>query len=170
MLTDLQKRKLTAQFRLNDLAQSGYMERADFEQFAARICESLGFVPGSPEYNQVHAQTLASWDTEQLKAFDADGDGRVSLAEHLAAYDVTLQDAALFQRLTVQYSQFVFGLWDQDRDGRLSTDEYAKVLWCYGGTRDQAAEAFRRLDRGPIKEFYLSDDPEAPGNWLLGSY
>ena len=42
MLTDLQKRKLTAQFRMNDLSGNGYMERTDFERYAARICQVFG--------------------------------------------------------------------------------------------------------------------------------
>jgi len=182
MLTDLQKRKLTAQFRLNDLSENGYMERTDFERYAARICQSLGLAPGSAEYDMVQAQTVQSWDNEQLKAFDADGDGRISLEEHIASYDVSLNNPEMFQQLTVQYTQNVFGLWDQDHDGKLSVDEYAKLLWCYGGQDQDARNAFRHLDRDAdgyldvdeivkaVEEFYLSDDPDAPGNWLLGSY
>lgn len=182
MLSDFQRRKLTAQFRLNDLSGNGYMERADFEEYAARICQSLGLAPGSSEYEMVRAQTLESWDNEQLKAFDADGDGRISLEEHIASYSVSLNDPALFQQLTVQYTQTILGLWDQDRDGKLNVDEYAKLLWCYGGQDQAAREAFRRLDRDgdgyldvgeiveAVKEFYLSDDPDAPGNWLLGAF
>ena len=66
MLTDLQKRKLTVQFHQNDINKSGYIERADFEQFAKRICIALGIPEGSPSYEQVHTQTLAAWDNDQL--------------------------------------------------------------------------------------------------------
>lgn len=182
MLTDLQKRKLTAQFRLNDLSGNGYMERADFEIYADRICQSLGLASGSPAYDMVHTQTVQAWDQEQLKAFDADGDGRLSLEEHIASYDVSLNDSEMFQQLTIQYTQAVFGLWDQDRDGKLSADEYAKLLWCYGGKDQDARSAFTKLDRNgdgyldlgeitqAVEEFYLSNDPDAPGNWLLGSF
>ena len=56
------------------------------------------------------------------------------------------------------------------------------LLWCYGGLDQDARNAFRYLDRDgdgyldvaeivkAVEEFYLSDDPDAPGNWLLGSY
>jgi Ca2+-binding EF-hand superfamily protein len=182
MLTDFQKRKLTAQFRLNDLSGNGYMERADFERYAVRICQSLGLAPGTPQYQQVLNETVQSWDNEQLKVFDADGDGRLSLEEHIASYDVSLNDPEMFQVLTMQYTQNIFGLWDQDRDGKLSIDEYVKLLWCYGGQDETARVAFRKLDRNgdgyldvdeivkAVEEFYLSDDPDAPGNWLLGPF
>ena len=73
-------------------------------------------------------------------------------------------------------------LWDRDGDGKLSADEYVKLEWCYGVTEEAAREAFRHLDRDgdgyltleegmkAIEEFYLSDDPDAPGNWLFGPY
>ena len=130
----------------------------------------------------VQAQTVQSWDNEQLKVFDADGDGRISLEEHIASYDVSLNNPEMFQQLTMQYTQNVFGLWDQDHDGKLSVDEYAKLLGCYGGKEQDARNAFRHLDRDgdgyldadeivkAVEEFYLSDDPDAPGNWLIGSY
>jgi Ca2+-binding EF-hand superfamily protein len=55
------------------------------------------------------------------------------------------------------------------------------LLGCYGLAQEAAQKAFRRLDRDGTdyltteklvecyKEF-LGDDPDAPGNWLMGPY
>ena len=76
----------------------------------------------------------------------------------------------------------MLGLWDQNGDGKLSVQEYAKLGWCYGITEEAMREAFQHLDRNgdgyltieeltkAVDEFYRSDDPDAPGNWTFGPY
>lgn len=78
--------------------------------------------------------------------------------------------------------QGVIGLWDRDGDQRLSADEFVKLEWCYGATEETARVIFQHLDRDEdgyltieecrqdAEEFYRSDDPAAPGNWLFGPY
>jgi hypothetical protein len=73
-------------------------------------------------------------------------------------------------------------LWDRDHDGRLSIVEYVALNGCYGISEEAAHEAFRHLDPAGtgllnteevtkrVREFFLSDDPEAPGNWIIGPY
>jgi len=182
MLTELQKRKLTVLFHHHDMDNDGYLARDDYEEYARRLCEALDLAPGSPEYDAVHTQTLAAWDTDVLKAFDKDGDNRVSLEEHLASYDVSINDPVLHNQLQTEYANSLLKLWDRDGDGRLSGAEYAALLGCYGVPEEAAREAFGHLDRDgdgylsteecleAIEEFYLSDDPDAPGNWMVGPY
>ena len=182
MLTELQKLKLTAMFNYYDLDGDGVLEKADYEEFARRTCEALGFAPGSPEYDQVYAANVDAWENETLQRFDKDGDGRVSLEEHLEAHEALLSDKELFNQIVMRDSEGLLGLWDQDGDGKLSSQEYAKALWCYGVEKEAAREAFQHLDRNgsgylsieeilkALEEFYQSDDPEAPGNWLMGPY
>lgn len=182
MLTELQKRKLTLAFHHNDLDHDGYLARNDYEEYAKRICKALGFAPGSPEHDAIFAQTVAAWDTDVLRTFDRDGDKRVSLEEHLAAYDVSLNDPALHNRLMTEYASSVLKLWDRDGDGKLSSADYATLLGCYGVPAKMASGAFEHLDRDGdgylstgeclkgVEEFFLSDDPDAPGNWLIGPY
>ncbi len=182
MLTELQKRKLTVLFHHHDMDNDGYLAKDDYEEYARRICKALGLLPGSPEHEAVYTQTLAAWDTDVLRAFDRDGDNRVSLEEHLEAYDVSINDPALHNRLATEYAKSILQLWDQDADGSLSSAEYAALLGCYGVSEKAAGEAFRHLDGDgdgylsteeclkAIEEFHFSDDPDAPGNWLLGPY
>jgi hypothetical protein len=69
---------------------------------------------------------------------------------------------------------------DQDGDGRLSQQEYVANLRSFNVNEAAANEAFRRLDQDGdgyltqaelsrcVEEFFYSEDPEAPGNWLVG--
>ena len=176
MLTEFQKRKLTVQFHQLDLNNDGILELADYEECARKACEVLGFSPGSPECDLVYTRTV-----EDRKFLFKDKAKR-TVDDFLKASDHTIHDEALFNKLLVEYSQSMLELWDQDDDKRLSADEYVKLEWCYGVTEEEAREAFRHLDRDgdgyltleeimkAIKEFYLSDDPDAPGNWLFGPY
>lgn len=182
MLTELQKRKLTVLFHHHDMDNDGYLARDDYAEYARRVCEALGFAPGSAEYDAVHTQTLAAWDTDVLRAFDRDGDNRVSLEEHLEAYDVSINDPVLHNQLLTEYANSLLKLWDRDGDGRLSSADYMALLGCYGVPEEAAREAFEHLDSDgdgylsteeclqAIEEFHFSDDPDAPGNWLLGPY
>ena len=180
MLSELQKRKLTALFRCHDRDGDGFLTKADYEGFAQRVCELWKYAPGTYEYDTAHAQNEAVWNYVQEVA-DADKDGRVSLDEHLAAYDNTLSDEKIFDRMVVRYGDTLLNLCDLDRDGKVSEAEYVAFSECYGVAREASQEAFRLLDlngsgyvsieemmkRG--REFY-GDDPDAPGNWLVGPY
>ena len=181
MLTDFQKRKLTALFHHHDTDHDGFMGKADYERFARRFCETQGYAPGSPECEAVHAQNMAIWEQVQQVA-DKDGDNRVSLEEYLDSYDVTLGDETLSNQLVTGYCQSTLALWDRDGDGRLSSVEYVALWDCYGLGEKAAREAFQHLDqdgRGYLttgelmeraEEFFRSNDPKAPGNWMAGPY
>jgi Ca2+-binding EF-hand superfamily protein len=182
MLTELQKRKLTALFNHEDMNKEGFYERADAEEFVRRICVVLGFAPGSPEAERVRASTSASRQQEALKEFYQKKGNRESLEDYLELCDLIINDEKLLTQLGTGYAHLMFELWDQNKDGKLSADEFVKLEWCYGVGEDAAREAFRKLDRNgdgyltieegtqAAREFYLSDDPAAPGNWLFGPY
>ena len=181
MLTELQKRKLTVLFHHHDVNNDGFVDKADYEQWVKRSCEIQNYPPGSPEYETWYTQTMAAWEHVRQVA-DKDKDDRVSLEEHLESYDVTLNDENLYNQLVTEYAKSIMALWDRDGDGRLSGVEYVALLGCYGFGEEAAREAFRYLDRDGngyisteefmenLKEFYLSDDPDAPGNWMAGPY
>jgi len=181
MLTELQKRKLTVLFHHHDMDDDGFLDKADFEQFAKRFCEIQNYSPGSPQYEAAYTQNMAIWEQVRQLA-DKDKDNRVSLEEHLESYGVTLSDEKLYNQLVKEYAQSMLALWDRDGDGRLSGVEFVALSGCWGIGEGAAREAFRHLDRDgngyitteefmkDVEEFYLSDDPDAPGNWLVGPY
>lgn len=180
MLSELQKRKLTALFHRHDRDGDGFLTKADYEGFAKRVCELWDYAPGTTEYRTFYAQNVAVWDYVREVA-DKDKDDRVSLDEFLASYAITLSDEALIERNVVGYATTSFQLADRDRDGKISRAEFVALLECYGAAKEMAQEAFRRMDADGAgyltaeqmvqgyKEF-LGDDPDAPGNWVMGPY
>jgi len=181
MLTEFQKRKLTALFHRQDMDHDGFVGKGDYEQYAKRFCEVQGYAPDSPQCQAAYAQNMAIWEQVRQVA-DKDGDNRVSLEEFLHSYDITLNDDKVFEQLVTQFGQAMLALWDRDGDGRLSRVEWAALLGCYGIGEEALRETYAHIDpdgRGylaleelmeRVKEFYRSEDPDAPGNWLLGPY
>jgi Ca2+-binding EF-hand superfamily protein len=72
---------------------------------------------------------------------------------------------------------------DRDGDGKVSEAEAIKsqMAWAGGAlTEEQARASFKMTDsdgdgfataedmRRMVEQYYTSEDPQAPGNWLLG--
>ena len=95
-------------------------------------------------------------------------------------YGAMTNDDATFQQLLMSYAEYVIRTGDRDGDGRLDEAEYATILWCYGIADADARAAFRHLVTDGsgyltnaameivFAEFFRSDDPAAPGNWMIG--
>ncbi len=175
MLTEFQKHKFTVVFNSLDLDNNGFLEEADVKAMLDKMCKNLSIPLGSPKHKQVREY----WAWEKVKGFDLDGDGRVSLKEWLTVQDMTVSDENLMQYVLNGIGD-LFHLCDVDGDGKVSSEEYAAYLQTYGVEKEAAQEAFKHLDHDGngfltvdeliknAKEFYLSDDPEAPGNWYWG--
>jgi Ca2+-binding EF-hand superfamily protein len=73
-------------------------------------------------------------------------------------------------------------IFDRDHDGRINLDDWQLFFRTTGVAEEHFATAFDKLDRdgngyltideiaAAGREFYGSDDPDAPGNWLYGDY
>ena len=175
MLTHFQQRKLAKLFDLYDANQDGYIEAADYARVGEGFAACTGCVPGSADHEKLRSTYLGFW--EQLRqSADADQDGKVTRDEFLASYErlLAMRDAI------VGVSQAILQLTDRDGDGKITPAEFAANLEAYGLDAPAAAEAFRHLDRDgdgfiaaeellqDVEEFFYGDDPNAPGNWLLG--
>ena len=179
MLTDFQKRKLTALFNLYDVDKNGFVDQADFEQVVQNLATPLRLQPGSPEYTRLHAAHMAIWNNVQQLA-GAPGRQRVTQEEFVAGYDRLLSVKDTFLATIGNFADSIIELSDRDGDRRLSQQEYVANLRGFKADEAAANEAFRRLDRNGdgylthdqisryVEEFFYSDDPEAPGNWMLG--
>ena len=181
MLTALQTRKLSRAFKLFDVDQNGFMERADCELVVSATTKAMGYALGSPEYTTYHAEYMAGWDALVLLG-DSDGDQRLTLAEFCTAYDKLMAQPAQFDAVILGFVKTAIALWDSNRDGKVSEEEYKNYLLSVQVTATEATDAFRRLDLNRdgylsreelfenLQEYYFSDDPNAPGNWFFGPY
>src|SRR5688500_6227755 len=178
MLTEFQRKKLTRLFSLYDADDDGFIGKADYERAARNLCRAHRYADGSAEYQSLFGVYMAAWEGLRRMA-DRDGDERVSLAEHLAGYDGMLGGAG--PEAFVRIAQMSTVLADQDKDGKVSRDEMTTLLlaWADGAIDEAGAQAaFAKMDgdgdgfvspedmRRIVTEYFTSDDPDAPGNWM----
>jgi Ca2+-binding EF-hand superfamily protein len=179
MLSDIQERKATHYFGLIDEDGNGLIEASDFALRAQRLAAARTLTePGAEE--ALRQRVVAWWDHIESIA-DLDGDARVTISEWMAYWaavqrgvdrgDDTLASLHRAARETLRAL-------DRTGSGRATPEEYADWLSAWGA--DGHREAFAALDRGgkgflteadvivAVQEFYLSDDPEAPGTLLYG--
>ena len=181
MLTDFQKRKLNYLFDLYDVDKNGFVEQEDFEQVVRNLATTLRLQPGSPEYTRLHAGHMAIWNNVQQLG-GAPGSQRVTREEFVNGYDRLLSNKDTFLATIGNFADVFLELSDQDRDGRLSQQEYVANLRGFNADEAAATEAFRKVDLDGdgylsldqitryVEEFFYSDDPQAPGNWMLGPF
>jgi hypothetical protein len=106
--------------------------------------------PGSADHARLTSIMMGWWVT-LLAASDLDRDNKVTLDEVLLTVDqlggmsdaVTGTAEAMFEAIDE-----IFPLLDLDGDGYLSGDEFTQ-LWT---------------------QFWVGDDPDAPGTWVFGRF
>lgn len=181
MLTDLQKRKLTSLFYWYDADDNGNLHVDDFERLVQNIVGIRGHGPGSQEYADLRTQFMFDWSALVASA-DKSGDNAVSLDEWLAHMDTILHIDEASERTIDSLTRIIWSLTDIDGSGRISPREYALFLRAYNIDERIRDTIFRQLDMNGdghltreeitklVREFYLSNDPDAPGNWLIGPF
>lgn len=181
MLDDLPARKARYYFNLIDADGNGLIEVSDFALRAQRLAEAQD-VHDDEEREALRRQVLAWW-THICTVADFDGNARISLPEWEAYWRSIQRGIEAGNRETLRTLERAAAgtlqAIDQDGTERVTLQEYADWLAAWGARGGE--EAFRKLDRGDkgflteadlvvaVQEFYLSDDPAAPGNVLYGS-
>ena len=184
MLSDLQKRKLTVGFNTYDTDGNGVIEEQDFVERAAKVVAARNAGPGTKIYDWAYNKWMKEWGRLQSLA-DANQDNIVSLDEWFAFHEAELDLDFPYWRKPeedgVTFTEFVFKIIDLDDDGEISWKEYSLFLNAYGIDWDLHQEIFDKLDLNGdgivsqdefiiLADQFFGDDPDAPGNWILGSY
>ncbi|MBN1979793.1 MAG: EF-hand domain-containing protein [Anaerolineae bacterium] len=180
MLTKLQKRKLTRFFTVWDANGDGVITTKDPEQAAQNLAKLQGLKPGSPEHDEFHNGFL-SYQNDFLKTVDVDESSRVTLEEWLAYHEEMLQDEKRFEGTALMAIEVMFALMDRNRDGKITLEEYGECMKALR-IKDITEKVLQKLDLNGngilskeevlqlTREFFYSDDPDAPGNWALGPF
>jgi Ca2+-binding EF-hand superfamily protein len=181
MLTDLQVRKLTRRFSVSDVDHDGVLTQADFERFVRNYTAVRGWAPGSTEYLMVENNIL-SWWRSIMQLADPSKDGQVTLQEWLDYHDRLLAMPGGFMESIGRTLEPNIRAFDLDGDGAWNADDYRAFLQVLEIRDADPVAGFQQLDTNGdgllandevmqrLGEFYTSDDPQAPGNVLIGPY
>ena len=181
MLGDLQRRKAAHYFELIDADGNGLIEPDDFQRRADRLAEALN-VTGEAERERLRRRVMLWWEHLSSLA-DANDDGRITRDEWEMYWErfkiaVSMGSNRRSIEKLERVARHTFRAIDRSNSGRITENEFSN--WLQAWDISQHERVFRRLDRGDTgylteedlveatKEFYLSNDPEAPGNVLYG--
>jgi Ca2+-binding EF-hand superfamily protein len=181
MLSDLQRRKISTLFKLHDLNEDGVLTPQDYEAYAEKMAGARGFARGTDRHDALRSSFMKMWDDLDTKA-DRNHDKKVTLDEWLAYYDVLLHKPGMYEQVGQPIADSVFQLLDANGDGVVTPDDYALLFSAGRVDPDHAAASFKRIDVDKdgrvtpaelsqrLGEFFMSNDPDAPGNWLFGPF
>jgi Ca2+-binding EF-hand superfamily protein len=178
MVSELRRKKLTKVFNTLDHDGSGVITKQDLELSAQSTAQARGYEAGSAEYQSIYDKSVTKqWN--DLTKMDGDGDGKVTLDEFIAYYDKPADDPTLSELIT-SGGEVLFDVGDSDGDGEISFENFKTMNLLWQSDEAQAEETFRKLDLNGngsiskqeflahVKDFFFSDDPESPGNLILG--
>lgn len=181
MLTAFQRRKLTRYFNVIDTDGNGYFEVEDLEHIARRLAESHDIPLGSEEHRGILESLGLIWDNGRQYGISKDPN-KISLADWLAHEDYILSSEKLLENYMRKITADVFDLVDVDSNGFINVEEFSKIMLAFGVQEGIPEWSFHKLDAAGngkiskeefvtrVEEFHLSNDREAPGNYLFGPY
>jgi Ca2+-binding EF-hand superfamily protein len=186
MLGKLQEHKITHYFNVYDKDRDGFITKEEFLRLAYLLAEYRGRDMSDPR-SQRTLTDLENWWHGLSAVADTSRDDRLSLEEWLAfwtAISDAVGDEAMNGGSTalgmIKDSVKVFvSAVDTDGDQRVTLTEFQQ--WANGmRLPGDTAAIFARLDTNSdgylsldeatqmMKEFFLTNDPEAPGNHFFG--
>jgi|JFJP01.1.fsa_nt_gi hypothetical protein len=181
MLTELQKKKLTYYFHVFDVDKNGSLEKSDFDKIINAYAEGYNLTQDSETYQYISSTYGKRWEALAKEA-DTNADNKVSLDEWLFYHDKLLNEPKS-DFLWLKIASRFIDIQDVDKDGAWSFEEY-KIMYqiLEIGDDSLAAEIFAKLDfdgdgkilkndcLNLVADFYLSNNPQAPGNLFFGAY
>ncbi|MBM7774175.1 Ca2+-binding EF-hand superfamily protein [Actinokineospora baliensis] len=175
MATQLQQRKYEKAFERFDVDRDGVLQRNDITAMAEIWRQTFDVAPQTDEATRINGLAEQLW-ADITAATDADADGTVSKTEWNAA----MERPEFVDKVALPFALAVFDLADKDNSGQLSVEEMIAAQTRSGISEQETRRMFDALDTdhdgsvqrdeyaAAIREFYLSDDPNAVGNLMVG--
>ena len=176
MVSPVAAEKHGQSFDFLDVDADGSLDRTDFVAVAARLAEGAG----AKEHETVRDAYLMFWERLAVE-LAVDPDGTIGREQFIEGLDkLAKATPTAFEEAIAQMPLALLALYDHDGDGRLNKSEFMAMQTALGVPKDRARISLLALDRdadgmiggadllAACREFVLSEDPHAPGNWLFG--
>lgn len=184
MLGHFQRQKSHHYFDLIDRDEDGFIDGEDFKIQADSLADQRDL---PDDEREALREQMQGWWEQLCATADVNDDERISRSEwdgfweaiHSAVDEGSDEEKAKMLKSLEQAAKVTFDTIDTTRSGEITKEEYADWLAAWGA--EGASEAFEELDRNgtghlsaddlieATKEFYLSNDADAPGNLLYGT-
>ncbi|MFI9162812.1 EF-hand domain-containing protein [Kitasatospora aureofaciens] len=141
MVSQAERGHFQAMFRKVDVDGDGVIEQVDIDQLVQAAAVRVGAYPGSPNWRRVTALGNRMWQ-ELSNGADADGDGKVTAREFVAAY----RRPEFLDQVAVPFELAVLEMADADNDGRISLVEWLTWQEAKGIPSSDALKEFQQID------------------------
>jgi juvenile hormone diol kinase len=181
MLDGIRKRKVALLFLVLDTDQNGYIERPDFERAAKALADLNNVSEFSEEYLKLRKTFVDIY--ENIKTLmDVDKNHRIQLAEWVSYFGKMLDSDDEYVEIISPIARHIFNMLDHNENGKISIEEWQLFAKAYSIPDHDIEGLFNKLDYNNsgfitrdefgymITDFFLSDDPNKPGNYIFGNY
>lgn len=183
MLTQLQSQKLRHFYNILDYNKNGVLQVEDFDRVGINLCLSLDIKEETDEYTKVIQKSRRLF-YQVLKDLNKTASAEITIDEWIKLFDQIIgqQDMEKLKYYIKLTTIYIFDLFDMDKNGIISLDEYVDMFTLYHIDVKYSAKSFLNLDTNhddciskvelfnAVTDFFISDDPDAAGNWIFGNW
>ncbi|AKT38212.1 EF-hand domain-containing protein [Chondromyces crocatus] len=178
MSLSVQEQKFEYIFKWFDQNGDGFLSQDDFETIAGMF-NAIADEKDEKSRASMKRGFLLWWELLQSAKGSPPAE-KVSKEEWVDVMKSCVLAPENFENVVGTIVDGMIGALDRDGNGSVSLDEYVRMYEALGVSPATTGETFKKLDRDgngelscaefrqAVFEYYLSGDPDAPGNGMLG--
>lgn len=176
---DLYTRKMVHVFEMLDVTKDGYVAESDIVKLATGISQIMPGLP-NPRKSLDFKNAMLGWWRSLLPVMNMPPDEMAGLEEFCGAMVQVILEQGRYEEVFQPVAVTWFRLYDTDDSDSLSLEEFHVLSKALEISPADTEAGFRKFDvngDGELSEeeflevarqFYASEDPDVPGNWLYG--
>jgi len=182
MLDPMITSKLTYLFHLLDVSDNELLDIHDFELVAERVTKGLGTSKLEKRKKAAILRRSRDFFNKITKSMNLTKEA-IDLKDWLSYFEQhVLKDKQSVNEVVRYLLSFIFGVFDENRDGYFSREEYENVFETFGITKPQSKQSFDKMDLNgdgilsryellmAIEMFVTSTNIDDPGQLIFGEW
>lgn len=185
MISPTRKRKIQHFFDVLDTNGNQILQPDDFKSVAVNICDLAGIDKFDKRFDNTIVQSYRIF-IQVLTDLEKHVELEISREEWILFFERNLipeLDATPpIDRYITRVVYYIFNLFDINQDDVISMEEFVNMFQVYSIDAQYSEHAFNQLDLNgdkvlsrdelvnAVKEYFLSDDDNARGNWIFGPW